>query len=110
MKTMIAIGFGAIIGAGLVAIASTPFLTPAEGQHPGKGIFTVMGRTRCIAGNKAIIAPTVLHPVEEIHVALGDRVKKGDKLVQLDADEPKADVRAKEANLEAAEILLKEAS
>jgi RND family efflux transporter MFP subunit len=59
--------------------------------------------------NKAIIAPVPLHPVEEIFVSVGDRVKKRDKLVQLDADEPKADVRAKHANLEAAEIVLKEA-
>jgi HlyD family secretion protein len=40
-----------------------------------------------------------LHPVEEVRVQPGDRVKKGQVLVKLDDDEPQADVRAKKAAL-----------
>ena len=73
------------------------------------GSFTVLGTTQCIHTRKAIIAPAVLHPVVEIFVAPGDRVKKGQKLVLIDDDEPKADLRLKEANLANAGIALKEA-
>ena len=93
--------------ASIVFFVSTGSAQP--GDSGGKFPFTVAGRTKCIAGNKAIIAPTVLHPVDSVLVCVGDRVKKGDPLVELDADEPKADVRAKIANLEAAEIVLAEA-
>jgi RND family efflux transporter MFP subunit len=55
-----------------------------------------------------MIAPVPLHPVVEVLVAPGDRVKKGQALVKLDDDEPRADVRAKQAALENARIELKE--
>jgi RND family efflux transporter MFP subunit len=97
-----------VLWAGRIPFALTGLAEQTE--RPSKALFTVAGRTRCIPGNKAIIAPAVLHPVEEVLVALGDRVKKGDKLVEIDADEPKADVRAKIANLEALEIVLKHAN
>jgi RND family efflux transporter MFP subunit len=109
MKKVIIFTLGAAAGACILYAGLIPFAAVGLAQQD-KGLFTVPGRTRCIPGNKAIIAPTVLHPVDEIFVSVGDRVKKGDKLVQLDADEPKADVRAKHANLEAAEIVLKEAN
>lgn len=108
MKKLIIFALGAAAGACILFVGMIPFAGVGLAQGE-KGLFTVAGRTRCIAGNKAIIAPTVLHPVDEIFVSVGDRVKKGDRLVQIDADEPKADVRAKLANLEAAEITLKEA-
>jgi RND family efflux transporter MFP subunit len=77
---------------------------------PKGGLATeVPGRTQCVPGKKAIIAPVPLHPVVEVSVAPGDRVKKGQPLVKLDADEPEADVRAKEAALEGAQVTLKEA-
>jgi RND family efflux transporter MFP subunit len=49
-----------------------------------------------------------LHPVVEVMVKPGDRVKKEQKLVKLDDDEPQADVRGKKAALESAIITLKE--
>jgi RND family efflux transporter MFP subunit len=111
MKKVVIFVVGVAAGACVFLAGRTPFAsTGAAGQGKGNGLFTVAGRTKCIAGNKAIIAPAVLHPVEEILVAVGDRVRKGDKLVEIDADEPKADVRAKIANLEAAEIVLGEAN
>src|SRR5262249_32249527 len=55
------------------------------------------------------IAPVPLHPVVEVSVAPGDRVKKGQALVKLDDDEAQADVRAKQAALDNAEAALKEA-
>lgn len=71
-------------------------------------INAVPGRTECPPGRKAIIAPVPLHPVIEVLVSPGDRVKKGQVLVKLDDDEARADVRAKQAALENARIALKE--
>jgi HlyD family secretion protein len=59
----------------------------------------VPGKTQPVPGKAAAIAPVPLHPVEEVKVVPGDRVKKGQVLVKLDDDEPQADVRAKEAAL-----------
>jgi multidrug resistance efflux pump len=56
-----------------------------------------------------VVAPAVLHPVVEVMASPGDRVKKGQPLVKLDDDEPRADVRSRKAALESAEIALKEA-
>jgi multidrug resistance efflux pump len=44
-----------------------------------------------------VIAPVPLHPVIEVKVKPGDRVKKGQVLVRLDDDEPRADLRVKRA-------------
>jgi multidrug efflux pump subunit AcrA (membrane-fusion protein) len=60
----------------------------------------VTGKTQPAPGRLAAIAPAVLHPVEEVLVRVGDRVKKGQPLILIDADEPKADVRAKEGALQ----------
>jgi RND family efflux transporter MFP subunit len=80
-------------------------------DHPSTGTLAieVPGRTQCIPERRAIIAPTPLHPVVEVKVSPGDRVKKGQTLVKIDDDEPQADVRAKQAALEQSEILLTEA-
>jgi RND family efflux transporter MFP subunit len=108
MKKVIFFAFGAATGACILYAGMMPFSGVGLAQGD-KGLFTVPGRTRCIAANKAIIAPVPLHPVDEIYVRVGDRVKKGDKIVRIDDDEPKADVRAKAATLEGAEIMHKEA-
>ena len=55
------------------------------------------GTTRPAPGRKGVIAPVPLHPVIEVKVKPGDRVKKGQVLVRLDDDEPQAEVRAKKA-------------
>jgi RND family efflux transporter MFP subunit len=55
-----------------------------------------------------MIAPVPLHPVVEVLVKPGDRVKKDQPLVKLDDDEPQADVRARRAALAAAQIAVKE--
>src|SRR5262245_52867860 len=58
-----------------------------------------VGKTQPAPGHVAKIAPTVLHPVVEVKVAVGERVKKDQELVKLDDDEPQADVRARKAML-----------
>jgi membrane fusion protein (multidrug efflux system) len=73
-----------------------------------RSVTDVPGRTECTPGRKGTIAPVPLHPVVEVLVAPGDRVKKGQALVKLDDDEARADVRAKQAALESARIALKE--
>jgi multidrug resistance efflux pump len=67
-----------------------------------------IGRTECALGRKGMIAPVPLHPVVEVLVSPGDRVKKGQPLVKLDDDEARAEVRVKRASLENARIDLKE--
>ena len=49
--------------------------------------FEIAGRTQCVLTRKAIIAPVPLHPVTEICVSPGERVKKGQALVKLDKDD-----------------------
>ncbi len=67
------------------------------------------GKTQPAPGKSALICPVPLHPVEEVLVKAGDHVKREQVLIKLDADEPKADVRAKEANLESSRVSLKQA-
>jgi RND family efflux transporter MFP subunit len=62
----------------------------------------VVGLTQCAPGHRGSIAPVPLHPVVQVKVAPGDRVKKGQELVKLDDDEPRADVRLKRALLDSA--------
>lgn len=69
----------------------------------------VPGRTQCILSRKCSIAPVPLHPVVEVLVEPGSRVKKGQVLVKLDDDEAQADVRNKQALLEHAKLTLQEA-
>jgi multidrug resistance efflux pump len=73
----------------------------ATGDGPGGGRDLFPGKTQPAPGRSAHIAPAVLHPVVEVRVKAGDRVKKDQPLVEIDADEPKADLAAKKAALEA---------
>jgi multidrug resistance efflux pump len=66
-------------------------------KQPPPGPPEYTGKTQPAPGRVAKIAPVPSHPVEEIKVAVGDRVKKDQDLVKLDSDEPEADVRAKKA-------------
>ncbi len=75
---------------------------------PGTLVVDVAGRTQCMLPRKCAIAPVPLHPVTEVLVEPGSRVKKGQVLVKLDDDEAQADVRAKQAALECAELDLQE--
>jgi membrane fusion protein, multidrug efflux system len=90
----------------------TPTSPPAPGAEkptPGGAPLNATGRTQSVPARRGIIAPVVLHPVVEVLVGPGDRVKKGQPLVKLDADEPEADVRARKAALAAAKVALEEA-
>jgi RND family efflux transporter MFP subunit len=73
------------------------------------GSIAAVGRTQCVPGRRASIAPVPLHPVTEVLVAPGAHVKKGQLLVKLDDDEARADVRLKLAMLESAESSANEA-
>lgn len=92
--------------------ASPPSSVPTEPPKPAAAVgptIEVAGRTQCILTRHFTIAPVPLHPVTEVLVEPGSRVKKGQILVKIDDDEPKADVRVKQAALENAQIALKEA-
>jgi multidrug efflux pump subunit AcrA (membrane-fusion protein) len=69
----------------------------AETGDADSGGGWLVGKTQPAPGRVAKIQPAVLHPVVEILVNPGDRVKKEQPLVKLDDDEPQADVRAKKA-------------
>jgi len=101
------------LGAEVLAFLVVSFPSPskAEGQEPvapGTLVVEVAGRTQCMLSRKCSIAPVPLHPVTEVLVEPGSRVKKGQALVKLDDDESKADVRAKQAALECAGLVLQE--
>jgi HlyD family secretion protein len=69
---------------------------PSE-RATNAGVFELAGRTQPAPGRIGQIAPAVLHPVIEVMVGPGDRVKTGQILVRLDDDEPRAAVRSKKA-------------
>jgi multidrug resistance efflux pump len=73
--------------------------TPTAEVRAASPPVAVTGRTHPAPGRSATIAPVVLHPVVEVRVVPGDRVKKDQVLARLDDDEARADVRAKEAAL-----------
>jgi RND family efflux transporter MFP subunit len=82
---------------------------PATVDPATGGPLEVTGLTQCAPGRRGIIAPVPLHPVIEVKVQPGQRVKKGQELVTLDDDEPRADVRLKQALLDSAQHAAKEA-
>ena len=90
---------GAALGAVGAAVPGMRWTPSWPADTAGTGSIEVTGLTQPVPGRVATIAPTVLHPVEEVRAAPGDRVKKGQPLVKLDDDEPRADVRAKTAAL-----------
>jgi multidrug efflux pump subunit AcrA (membrane-fusion protein) len=85
-------------------------LPPARSPAPtaevraASSLVEVAGKTHPAPGRSATIAPVVLHPVVEVRVVPGDRVKKDQVLARLDDDEARADVRAKKAALAEAKV------
>src|SRR4051794_40666619 len=98
-----------IVGSGLMLLRGRP--APARPDvtrasqadqplgDPAGGSWQARGTTKPAPGRRGIIAPVPLHPVIEVKVQPGDRVKKGQVLVKLDDDEPRAEVRARKAAL-----------
>ncbi len=85
---------------GSTVARQSPLVVPVSSQTTASETAPdVPGKTQPVPGRIGLIAPTVLHPVTRVLVAPGDRVKAGQPLVQLDSDEPEADVRAKKAIL-----------
>jgi multidrug resistance efflux pump len=54
-------------------------------------------KTQPAQGRQARLTPIVVHPVIAVLAAPADRVKAGQKLIVMDADEPEANVRGKKA-------------
>jgi RND family efflux transporter MFP subunit len=89
--------------------AALPPVKAVAAATSSAGPLEVVGLTQCAPGRRGIIAPVPLHPVVEVKVVPGDRVKKGQELVKLDDDEPRADVRLKQALLDSARHTAQEA-
>jgi HlyD family secretion protein len=92
MRHRLLVRLAVVCGVAAALGGSTLFLGGAE-----PGSLTVAGKTQPAPGKSAKIAPVVLHPVEEVLVTVGDKVKKDQVLVKIDEDEPKADMMAKKA-------------
>jgi multidrug resistance efflux pump len=69
-------------------------------QSPGNSSQEFTGKTQPAPGRSGKLVTVVVHPVVEILVTPGVRVKKDQPLIRLDDDEPKADVRGKEAQVQ----------
>jgi HlyD family secretion protein len=82
----------------VIVLSGTAWLTHGAALATGEGNgLIVAGKTQPAPGKAARIAPAVLHPVEQVLVTVGDRVKKDQPLVKIDEDEPAADMRARKA-------------
>jgi multidrug resistance efflux pump len=92
--TIVCISFTCGCGAGIAKQVQA-----AETGEPDNGSW-LPGKTQPAPGRIAKIQPAVLHPVVEVVVKLGDKVKKDQPLVKIDDDEPQADVRSKKAAYE----------
>jgi membrane fusion protein, multidrug efflux system len=86
-----------------------PLQQREQSAEPETLAIEILGRTQFTPTRKADIAPVPLHPVNQVLVEPGDRVKKGQTLVKLDDDEQQAEVRAKQVALENTKIALTEA-
>jgi multidrug resistance efflux pump len=62
-------------------------------------LLILTGKTQPAPGHIASIATMQIHPVDKVLIAPGDRVKAGQTIVELDRDEPEADVRARQAEV-----------
>jgi membrane fusion protein (multidrug efflux system) len=91
----------------IFSLGSTPLRASAgEPASPGAD---VAGRVQCIGARRCALAPVPLHPVIDVRIQPGSRVKKGELLVKLEDCEQEAEVHAKQAALESAQLSLKEA-
>lgn len=60
---------------------------------------TLPATTMPTPGRISEVAATVMHPVTKIFVKPGDMVRAGQSLIEMDSDEPEAEVRAKQAEV-----------
>jgi multidrug resistance efflux pump len=97
-RVIVALWLGSMSGYG--PGCGRPQPVQAADRPAESAVIEAVGKTHPAPGRLGKIAPTVLHPVVEVLVKPGDRVKKDQPLVKLDDDEPRADVRAKKAAVE----------
>src|SRR5262249_5607367 len=76
-----------------------PARDSASAQPDSESYFELPGTTEPSPGRVSEIAATVMHPVVRILVKPGDMVRTGQRLIELDSDEPEAEVRAKQAEV-----------
>src|SRR5581483_11369992 len=80
----------------------------AGSSQPPARSAEVPGKTQPARGRAAVIAPQTTQPIREVRVAVGEAVKKGQIVVQLDDDEMQAEVKAKDVALAIARAKLAE--
>jgi multidrug resistance efflux pump len=79
------------------AQAGTGKQAPAAVEANGR--LRLAGKTEPAPGHIASIATMQIHPVIKVMIAPGDRVREGQVIVELDRDEPEAEVRAHQAEV-----------
>jgi small multidrug resistance family-3 protein len=98
---------GAIALAGVCLMMYWPRPEPAKAgtaEQAAVAPFDVAGRTQPVLGRVGLISPLVGHPVRQVLVAPGDRVKAGQPLVRLGTDD--SELRGREAALAEAQARL----
>jgi multidrug resistance efflux pump len=88
-----------------VLCASAAVAAPPD-SISSAGVLELSAKTRPTPSGRAELVSIVLHPIIAVHVAPGDRVKRGQVLIEMDRDEPEADVRESEANVKEHEASL----
>jgi multidrug efflux pump subunit AcrA (membrane-fusion protein) len=84
----------------MAAEPAPPLAVSAAAEHPRSGYLEIPGTTLPAPGRISEITAAVMHPVMRILVKPGDFVRTGQRLIEIDSDEPEADVRAKQAEVE----------
>lgn len=81
------------------AKADEPRISRAVSSEHTSAWLEITGTTAPAHGHISEIATVVIHPVVRVLVQPGDTVEAGQPLIELDADEPEAEVRAKQAEV-----------
>jgi multidrug resistance efflux pump len=79
------------------ARADTSARAPLAVQIDGR--LRLTGKSQPAPGRLASIATMQIHPVTKVMIAPGDRVREGQPIVELDRDEPEAEVRAHQSEV-----------
>jgi multidrug efflux pump subunit AcrA (membrane-fusion protein) len=88
------------VAASLMAAEPSPRAGSDVQEPPHIGQLELVGTTVPAPGRISEITAAVMHPVTRILVKPGDLVRAGQPLIEIDSDEPEADVRAKQAEVE----------
>src|SRR4051794_14837117 len=98
--TQLLIGGGVVLLAfGVAGLYRVSQPLPADGSEPSGADSVFPGTIEPAPGRLATLAPQTMQPIRDVFARVGQRVKKGQVVIQPDDDEAQAAVKAKEAEL-----------